>query len=243
MSLTAIILNGSSSLPDKTIASVNFADEILLIQDSSRAKLSKPIPKNIKVFNRNLDNDFSAQRNFAIGKATSDWLLFVDSDEVVSPSLAKEITSHIQSEKYAGYYLPRLDVFYDRTLKFGETGSIKLLRLARKNAGYFTRSVHEKWIISGQTSTLANPLFHLKQNLVSGFIGRIILYSKLDAEELSKENKNFTNFKLILNPLGKFIQNYFFRLGFLDGTLGFFHAYLMSLQSLSVRIYQWQSKK
>jgi len=68
----------------------------------------------------------------------------------------------------------------------------------------------------------------------------MIRYSPLDAGQLSQENKPFTYWRLQFNPKAKFIQNYFLKLGFLDGYLGLFQAYLMSVQSLTVRVFQWQ---
>jgi len=236
--LSSIILN---HLPLKeikpTLDSLKFSDEILIIQDKDHPLVSQKLLAKAKLFHRPLSADFSAQRNFALKKAQGDWVLFVDSDEVVSPQLAKEIKLAMQKD-FSGYLIPRQDLFYSQPLRHGETGQTKILRLAQKKAGVFTRLVHENWQIQGRVGELSASLLHHKKDLTSGFIERMHLYGPIDSQSLNEENKHFSVFRLLLNPLGKFFLNYIVRRGFLDGLLGLFHAYLMSVQSFTVRVFQ-----
>lgn len=172
--------------------------------------------------------------------ASQPWVLFLDSDEVISKKLQNQIKRALETTLYQGYYLNRQDLIFSKPLKYGETGTIKILRLAKKTAGEFTRSVHETWQIRGRVGELKAPLLHYKSNFTTSFIGKISSYGLLDSQELVNENKPFSYFRLLFFPLAKFIQNYLFKYGFLDGLTGLFHAYLMSLQSLSVRVFQWQ---
>lgn len=224
--LSAIILtNKESKVIKETTDSVSFADEILIL--NMRDKVV---------------NDFSHERNLGLSKAKGDWILFVDDDEVITKSLAKEIQTAIASQKYSAYYLKRLDRYFGQTLHHGETGNIKIIRLARRDAGQFVRPVHETWQVTGKVGQLKNPLLHNRGKLVSPFIDRMILYSPIDAKALTMEGKSFSYLRLLINPLAKFIYNYKIKLGFLDGYLGLFQAYLMSVQSLSIRVFQWGQK-
>ena len=229
MRLSAIILTNKQ--PDDfqpTIKSVAFADETILIRDHPGF--------------HPLAGDFAAQRNYGLSKAKGDWVIMVDDDEVISEKLATEIKKAISSAQYSAYSLKRLDRYFGQILKHGETGTTKIIRLAKKNAGRFTRPVHEVWQVAGPVGELVNPLFHDRPELVTPFIDRIALYGPLDARELAKEDKPFSISRLLANPLAKFIFNYKIKLGFLDGYLGLFQAYLMSVQSLSVRVFQWCQK-
>ena len=226
MGLSAVILTNKKPKDIKrTSDSVVFADEVILISDRSGGL-----------------NDFSSQRNIGLAKAKGDWVLFVDDDEIVTPALAKEINTAISNPKYTGYYLKRLDRYFGQTLRHGETGNIKIIRLARKDAGRFVRPVHEVWQVAGRVGELKNPLFHDRLELVTPFLARIAFYGPLDAKTLISEGKPFSYWRLLVNPPAKFIYNYKIKLGFLDGYLGLFQAYLMSVQSLSVRVFQWQEK-
>ena len=142
----------------------------------------------------------------------------------------------------SGYLIPRQDIFYTRPLRHGETGQTKLLRLARKEAGIFTRSVHENWQVQGRVGELTASLLHYKKDLTTGFIERMRLYGPIDSQSLKEENKHFSVLRLLFNPLLKFFLNYIVRRGFLDGLLGLFHAYLMSVQSFTVRIFQKEAQ-
>ncbi len=240
--LTSIVLNHLSLEEIKpTLDSLKFSDEIIIIQDKDHPLNSKKLPAKIKLFNRSLSDDFSAQRNFALKKAAGDWVLFIDSDEIVSPQLAKEIKVAIQKD-FSGYLIPRQDFFYSQSLRHGETGQMKLLRLARKEAGVFTRLVHENWQIRGRVGELNASLLHHKKDLTTGFIERMRLYGPIDSQSLDEENKPFSVFRFLFNPPGKFLLNYIVRRGFLDGHLGLFHAYLMSVQSFTVRVFQKEAR-
>lgn len=238
MTITAIVLSKSGIVPQKTLDSIAFADEIFVIVDSD-SKEKPSIKSGIKYFNRPLAGDFSGQRNYAISKAHTKWILFIDDDEYVSSELALEIKARIRSGTVKGYYIPRRDVVFHDELKHGETGDLKILRLAQKGAGEFCRTVHEKWEINGLIADLESPLYHIKDNFVSEFSSRIALYGPKDALALESENKPFSFFRLLFYPKAKFFQNYFIRLGFLDGLPGLFLAYLLAVQSLSVRVFQW----
>lgn len=224
MGLTAVILTNRQPREIKrTSDSVSFADEVIIVSD-----------------NKGGIKDFSSQRNLGLAKSKNDWVLFVDDDEIVSRSLAKEISEAIESDKHSGYYLRRLDKYHGQVLRYGETGNTRIIRLAKKDAGRFARPVHETWQITGKVGLLESPLIHERGELVTPFIDRMVRYGPLDAGQLIKEGKPFAIWRLLVNPIGKFLVNYKFKLGFLDGYAGLFQAYLMSVQSLSVRVFQWQ---
>ena len=225
MGLSVIVLTNKKPVEIKrTLDSVSFADEVILIPD-------RKVPLT----------DFSAARNSGLSKAKNDWVLFVDDDEVVSQELATEIKAAITPPSlFSGFYIRRLDKYHGQVLHHGETGNTKIIRLGKKSAGRFFRPVHEVWKINGLVGALKNALIHERGELVAPFMDRMIRYSPLDAGQLTRENKPFTYWRLILNPKAKFILNYFLKFGFLDGYLGLFQVYLMSVQSLTVRVFQWQ---
>ena len=228
MDLTCVILTNKPTKDiQTTLASIGFADETITLRD---------LPGTREI------GDFAAQRNLGLKKAKNDWVLFIDDDEVVSPKLAREIEKAIVTKDFSGYYLRRLDRFHGQILRHGETGNIKIIRLAKKNAGKFVRPVHEVWQIKGNIGKLKNPLLHDRGELTGPFIDRITRYGPIDAQALATEGKSFSYWRLLLNPIAKFVLNYKLKFGFLDGYLGLFHAYLMSVQSLSVRVFQWQEK-
>jgi glycosyltransferase involved in cell wall biosynthesis len=245
--ISAIVLtkNEEKNIVD-CLESLLWCDEILVIDDNSEDKtvqiIEKLKNKKIKVLSHPLDGNFSKQRNFALQQAQYEWVLFIDADERVSLSLEYEILSLINSSlsDFSGYYLNRRDVLWRKELKFGETGSIKLLRLVKKEKGEWVGKVHESLRIRGKTGFLRNPLTHYPHQDITQFLKEINFYTDLRAKELFDKKTKVYWWIIIIYPLGKFILNYGIKRGFLDGLHGLVFAILMSLHSFLVRGKLWQ---
>ena len=235
--ISAVILakNEEKNLPGCLESIRQLADEIIVINDDSTDKTIE-IAKEFeaKVFTHSLSNDFAQQHNFGLGKAKGDWVLFIDADERVSPKLEKEIILAVKKQNKAGFYLKRQEFFNGKPLKHGETAHY-LLRLGRKGKGKWQREVHETWEIKGEIGKLENPLLHYSHPTLSEFIEHVNRFSTLHAQVLLKEGVKPSLFRIIFYPKAKFMQNYLFRLGFLDGTLGIIVALMMSFHSFLAR--------
>ncbi len=235
ISVVILTKNEEKNLPDCLESIRQLAYEIIVIDDNSTDKTPEIAKKfGAKVFTRPLNNDFAAQRNFGLEKAKGNWVLFLDADERITPELKKEILSSLQSAsviKCNGFLLKRSDYFGGRILKHGETAKVRLLRLGKKNAGQWQREVHEKWEVKGKVAELKNPLQHYPHQALNDFIDHINFHSTLHAQALKKEGVKPSLFRIVFYPKAKFIQNYVFRLGFLDGTAGIIVALMMSFHS------------
>lgn len=245
--LTAITLTKNEEKNiSKTIKSILWCDEIIIIDDYSIDKTIKKIKsfknKKIKIYKKHLNDDFADQRNFGLSVAKGDWVLFIDADEIIPKALKKEIQHSISNKKHTnidGFYLKRSDYFLHKKIRFGETGNIKLLRLARKGSGKFKRKVHEYWNIKGTRGELKNPILHFPHKTISEFIVEINQYSSLHSLANKREGKTTNLIKIALFPVGKFLVNFLFKLGFLDGPTGFIMSTMMSFHSFLSWSKQW----
>jgi len=231
----------------KCLNSLSWCDEIIVIDDNSTDKTVEIAKKTkARVYSRSLNNDFSKQRNFGLDKATGEWVLFVDADEIVSSALWYEVMQYTNDpiNNYTGFFLKRTDVMWGQELIHGETGTIKFLRLAKKDAGIWEGKVHEIWNIQGKTKTLNNPLMHYPHKNIKKFLEEINFYTDLRAKDLYENKVKASSYSIIIFPTGKFIQNYIFKQGFRDGIAGLLFALMMSFHSFLVRSklwYIWQS--
>lgn len=219
---------------ERCLTGLSFCKEIILIDDYSEDKtltIAKKIYSKVKIYKRKLNNNFSRQRNFGLSIARGDWILFLDADEVISATLRDEIIKETRATSYSGFYIKRRDFFLEKEIKHGEAGNVKLLRLGRKNRGQWRRSVHEIWNIKGETSELVNPIIHYSHETIGQFIDDINKYSTIHALQKIKDRDKRSVWKILFFPVGKFIMNYFFKLGFLDGVEGFIMAMMMSFHS------------
>lgn len=242
LSVVILTKNEENNILD-CIETVLGADEIIIVDDYSDDRTLEIIKnlskKNIKVFRNHLNRDFSKQRNFGLSAAKNDWLLFLDSDERLSEDLFNEINSEIEESTFDGFFIKRRDIIWGRKLTHGETGNIKLLRLARRDDGKWQGKVHEVWDIKGRIGELNNELIHYPHQSISEFLREINLYSSIRAEELKKQGVSVTWLDIILYPKAKFLKNYFLKLGFLDGLPGLVSALMMSFHSFLVRGKLW----
>jgi glycosyltransferase involved in cell wall biosynthesis len=241
--ITAIVLTKNEEKNiEICLDSISWCDEILVIDDMSQDKTVEIAKKKgAKVFMHAMQNDFSEQRNFGLEKAKGDWILFIDADERVSNALWYEIMQHTSEsiEDFSGFFIRRQDTMWGKILKYGETGNISLLRLAKKGAGRWEGRVHERWKIHGKTTTLRNHLDHFPHQTVAEFLAEINFYTDLRAIELFKQKTTVSWPVILFYPKAKFVMNYFFKAGFLDGLQGFVVAMLMSFHSFLVRGKLW----
>lgn len=237
--LTVVILSHNSQKSIKqALDSVAFADEIIVIDDASTdITRDIAIKAGAIVHIRNLCNDFSGQRNFGLQIAENNWVLFLDADERISPKLGQQIRKVIKHPRdKVGFTIPRLDHFLGVNLHHGETGHLHLLRLAQKDAGKWRRPVHETWEVAGPIGELDKPILHHGHQNLEGFMEKINFYTDLEANFRGTRQSSWTLTQTLIYPPAKFIHNYFFKLGFLDGFPGFIMAFFMSLHSLVLRV-------
>ena len=167
-------------------------------------------------------SDFAAERNGLLKKAKSKWVLFLDSDEKLTPELEKEIPEAISKARgEGGFYIKRKIYFLGNY-----AGTDKVLRLATKGAGKWSRAVHETWDVKTRFGTLSGYIIHNTGDNLRDYIDKINKYSDIHALENKKEGKKPTVFKIIFYPMAKFLQNIYMGRGFVFSMLQSFHSFL-----------------
>lgn len=217
MITTVILTPDPKKVPQKTLDSVSFSSEILFIP---------------------VKGDFSQVRNDAMEQAKNDWILFIDSDEIVIKQLGVEITDVISKGGKGAYYIKRRDYFWNTELNWGETYSARtkgIIRLVKRNSGKWVGKVHETFQSKGETGSLKNYIDHYPHQTIAEFLQSINEFSTLRAAELHKKGIRTNVIELLLYPFAKFWYTYLFKLGFLDGPAGFVYSFMMSFHSFLVR--------
>lgn len=243
--ITAVVLtrNEETNIVD-CLESIDWCDELIVVDDNSTDRTLQVIKNfnpRVRIFQHELQGDFSAQRNFGLSKAKGEWVLFVDADERLSNGLKGEIMDYLSSKNksYDGFYVQRKDIIWEKELRHGEVGNIKLLRFAGKGKGKWEGKVHEVWQIDGRIGEFRMPLLHYPHQTIANFLSEINYYTDLRAKELYASGIRASFYQIVLYPKAKFFLNYFFRLGFLDGVEGLVFAIMMSFHSFLVRAKLW----
>jgi len=235
--ISAVVLTKNEENNIKAcLESLKWCDEIVVVDEYSVDKTTKlALKMGAEVYYNDSGSNFAFQRNFAMHLAKNDWVLFVDADERITPALRQEIYN-LQFTIYNGFYLNRKDFFLGKWLNYGETASVRLLRLVKKGSGEWQRRVHETFrLTQGKASELKNPILHYPHPNISEFLESINIHTDLHSQVLFEGGKRTNLFEIIFYPIGKFCLNYFWRLGFLDGIQGLIMALMMSLHSFLAR--------
>ncbi|MBL7886217.1 MAG: glycosyltransferase family 2 protein [Flavobacterium sp.] len=223
------------------VESLSFADEIIFVDSQSKDKtITIAEELGVKVIQRKFD-DFSNQRNFAIEQATNEWILFFDLDEIISPELEKEIIKTLENPKdKVAFYIKRNFYFMGKLIKYGGWQNDKAIRLFNKNhCKYNGNLVHELVQSNGKTCILKNKLNHFSYKNFDNYNDKLNLYSKLQAENLYKQKKRPNLYHFFIRPTYRFLWQYIFRMGILDGKEGFILSYVHSFSVFKRYLQLW----
>lgn len=216
--ITVIIptFNEAAYIKD-ALQSVQFANEIMVV-DSYSTDGTQKIAQELgaTILDRQFDN-FSAQKNFAIAQATSDWILFVDADERVTRSLEAEIKSVLEQPKHSGYKINFPHFFMTRFLYFQ---SNDVLRLVKREGAHFTGLVHEKLHCSGSVGKLKQKMIHYTYRGLHHYITKKEKYAWFQAEQRFEKKKKTTYFHLFFKPTYRFFDSFIKKGGFRNGVPG-----------------------
>lgn len=223
LSVVIITFNEENNLA-RTLESVKWADEIIIVDSGSTDRTLEIATVYKAKVSVEPWKGFAAQKNSAIEKATSDWILSVDADEVVTSDLRDAILRVIAAptNNLNGYWMPRMNYIFGRWMRHGGYWPDRKLRLFRRGKGRLeVRPVHETIQVDGQLGFLPEPLFHEAYPTLTGYIEHMNRYSSLGAEiTVGKGQGKFSFINIVLRPIFTFIYNYFFRFGLLDGREG-----------------------
>ena len=236
--LTVVVLTHNSSEDlAALLPHLSFADRLLVVDDYSWDDTAIIAASyGARVMQRALNGDFAAQRNAALSKVRTRWVLFLDADERPSAELIKEIM-RITSSKHPtadGYLIRRVDVFHGRRLSRGEVHDAWFVRLGKKRAGVWKRPVHEYWDIV-YAKRLTGELEHFSHASLADFYQTITQYSTIESNYRFSKGEDWSLFELLFYPVGKFLYTYFLKMGFLDGVAGLVYSAMMSVHSFQVR--------
>jgi len=173
----------------------------------------------------NVFEGYIEQRRFCVENAKHELILALDADEWLSDELVEEIRAIKSSSSADCYTINRLSRIGDQWVKHGTWFPQFILRLFHKNKAVCSgRSPHDKIIAADNATTkkLTGLLYHQVNENFADRIDTINRHSTIAASTLKKEGVSPNIFRLVFKPLYRFINEYFFHLGLLDGRLGFF---------------------
>ena len=234
LSVAIITLNEEANLA-RTLASVQFADEIVVV-DSGSTDHTVEIARSFgtKVFVEPWKG-FAGQKNSAIERCGGTWVLSLDADEELTVELEAEIVKMLEMDaetlpQVDGYWLRLRHVFLGRWMRYGGYYPDLKLRLFRRvtssgDSRFTDRPVHESVQVAGRVETLKNDFLHHGYPNLEIYLEHMNRYSTLGSQIVATKGKVSRSgiafcWNIVLVPVLTFVWNFGFRLGFLDGREG-----------------------
>lgn len=235
ITVTILTKNNEETL-GSVLESVKGFDEVILLDTGSTdatLEIAELYP-NIRIFHSPFIG-FGPLHNLAADYASNDWILSLDSDEILTPELAQEIFS-LSLDIAKVYSFPFDNYFNGKHIKWCGWYPDRHIRLYNKQVSSFTSdSVHEKIQISGLSEVkLHFPVKHYSYRSISDFLCKMEMYSNLFvSQNLHKKTSSFT--KALFRGLFAFIKSYVIKRGFLGGQEG----YIISVYNAQTTFYKY----
>lgn len=209
----------------KTIEAVSELTDDIIVIDSFSTDATKTICEELGVtFVQHVWQGYGKQKNTGHSYAKHDWILSIDADEVVSPELLKELKSlSFQSEKQV-FNIPFKTYFCNILIQYGGWNPQYHIRLFNKKyTEWDTLAVHEtlKFPSGVEILTLQGTIHHYSYDSFEDYTAKSEKYTDLFAHRLKERGKKATWTKIHISPIFTFIKEYVFKLGVLDGAMGF----------------------
>lgn len=211
------------------------ADEILVVDSYSTDK-TEEIAKGLGA--RFVTNPFIGhieQKNFALDLATHDYVLSLDADEALSPELLQEIKAVKNNFQYEGYKFNRLTNYNGHWVRHSGWYPDTKLRLVKKDlARWGGENPHDilKMKNNEKVGWLQGDLLHYSYDSIAAHVTQTDKFTTIAAHAAFKHGKRSSIFKIVTRPIFKFLRDYFFKRGFLDGRYGFIICSINALYAL-----------
>jgi len=217
-----IITKNAEAMLDKVLKSVRgLVNEVIIIDDYSTDKtLSIAEKHKAKIFLHH-QKDYGRQKGYGLKKCQGDWILVLDSDEILSPGLKKEIKLLFKTKKisqYSAFFIPFQNHFLGRKINYGGE-SYKKLRFFKKNAVKIDPSlVHEKFeVIQGKVGQLKNKVYHYSYRSYIQVLKKFTDYAIREARKKYQKKEKLTLKKLFLYAPHMFYARFIKDKGYKDG--------------------------
>ncbi|MGD0629229.1 MAG: glycosyltransferase family 2 protein [Terracidiphilus sp.] len=231
LSVAMIAMNEEANL-SRTLESVGWADEIVVVDSGSKDRTLEIAHSFGAKTSYHAFGGHGEQKNVALDLCTSDWILLLDADEVLTPGLQAEIRQLLESvdgrkPQFDAYWIPRLNLYFGRWIRHGGFYPDRKLRLFQRGAARLSEGVgpHSTPQFAGPTGRLKGDMLHYAYPTLGVYLEHMNRYSSEIALLLAAKGRTSSSWAAFLlncvaNPAATFVYNYFFRLGFLDGREG-----------------------
>jgi len=225
LSVVIIAFNEEKNM-ERCLQSVkDVADEIVVLDSFSTDRTPEICAKyGVKFFQHAFDGHIQ-QKNRAITYASHPHILSLDADEALDETLKQSIREVKSNFEKSGYYMNRLTNYCGHWVRHCGWYPDAKLRLWDSRKGHWTGiNPHDKYeLFEGDKNTahLKGDILHYSYYTLNDHYKQVEYFTTIASKAYFEKGKKAPFYKLILNPVAKFVDHYLLKLGFLDGLAGY----------------------
>lgn len=243
-----IVKNEAENLHECLTFLSGLVDEIVILDSGSSDNSAEIAAKfNARFFVNEDWEGFGKQRQRAQAYVQSDWVLWIDADERVTPELHRSISAVMQNpDSNTIYSISRLSWFLGRFMHHGSWHPDWVLRLYPKElTNYDDALVHEKVLIPSATEIkkLDGDLLHFTYKDMEHYLIKSAKYARMWACQRFEKGKTASITQAVIHALSRFLKIYVIKCGLLDGKQGFLLAILSAYSTFVKYIMLWELNK
>lgn len=241
ISAVLVCLNEAEKLKRCLQSLVDFADEIIVL-DLGSTDESMDIAKkyHAKIFQHSPVPVVEEVRNYAISKASGDWILVLDPDEFLSDKLKEKLKQISSSSEFAAVNVPRKNIFFGHWIAHTNWWPDRHIRFFQKERVNWKSIIHSYPEVKGKVLNLAAEeslaIVHFGYETLNEFMDRQNRYSGIEAKNLYDSEIRFSWGNFFWKPTRECLVRFIRHFGFLDGFYGFALTFLMMVYQLEVMV-------
>lgn len=226
----------------------SFAQELVVIDlVSSDQSIEVAKEFNAKVFVHKPVPYVELIRNYAVSKASGEWILVLDPDEVLPQALKDRFLEVVKENKFDAVQIPRKNIFFGRFIAHTNWWPDKHIRFFKRGKVEWVEKIHTYPKVSGKILDLPAKenmaIIHYGYDNINQFIDRQNRYSTIEAQQLKKFGERFSWDKFFWWPAREFLVRFIKHQGYLDGFYGFTLTFLMVAYKIMVLVKLWEEEQ
>jgi (heptosyl)LPS beta-1,4-glucosyltransferase len=237
--------NEADKLKDCLRSVRQLVDEIVVVDmESTDESVAVARKFGAQIYQEKLVPYVELIRNQSINKAKSDWVLVLDPDERIPPSLAKELKKIVEEDKFEVVNIPRKNIIFNKWIRHTNWWPDRQIRFYKKGRVVWSSRIHSAPEVRGRILILPAKeelaIEHLNYESVSQFLSRQNRYSEILAQNYFDEGQRFSWFNFFWRPARIFLQRYLRHAGFLDGFHGLAITFLAMFSQIATEVKLWE---